>query len=354
MRQPTTVELSVEDREGDYVAGDPSTATVTLASAQAPSVLVLGDTETDTSPERSIVYSQLAFPDTGTDTVFVGRDDLFADSLASGGGQGVLNAPLLLTETEGLNSDVAAEIERLGASRAIILGGVNAVSEQVADDLADVVDTVDRVEGPTRLETAVDLAGEITDTSTSTAVLARAYPAEGSSDDTQAFADSLAAGAWAAEAQIPVLLTETDVLSEPTSAWLEASGVTEVVVIGGVDAIGDDVVTALDALGITVTRVEGPNRAGTATAIADARGAATAADAEASILVDGQAEFGWTDAFPAALYASQDLRPIVLASGDVVPPETGVYLTDGGTDLVCGTLTSTVACTAAAVLLGID
>ncbi|MEE8603631.1 choice-of-anchor B family protein [Euzebya tangerina] len=340
---PLTLNAGEPSGPGDPSDPGPDEPTTTVLPSQ------------EESPDRSIVWSELAFPDGGADVVLIGRDDLFADSLASGGAQGTLNAPLLLTGTEGLDADVAAEIERLGASRAIILGGEVALSAQVATDLAAVVDTVDRVEGPTRLETAVDLADEITeDTPTDTVMLARAYPSDGDGDPTQAFADSLAAGGWAAEATIPVLLTQTDVLSAPTSAWLGAHGVTNVVVIGGEAAISADVVSSLESAGITVTRTEGPNRAGTATAIAAARGADTAADAAANILVDGAAEFGWTDAFPAALYASQELRPIVLTADDVIPPETTVYLTDGGTDLVCGTLTSTTACTAAGVLLGID
>ncbi len=361
-----TVELTVIAGD-DYIPGDPASATVTLQAGDQASVTEL---EADDNVARSIELSQLVFPpdsdtptdtdgrfaqedDTSTDTVLIGRDNLFADSLSSGGAQGVLGAPLLLTPGEGLDDRVADEIERLGAERAILLGGVDALSEEVADDLEDVVDTVDRVEGPTRLETAVAVADELVDTSSDTAILARAYPAD-DGEPTQAFADALAAGAHAADVQLPLLLTQTDVLSTSTSEWLESNDIANVVVIGGNLAISDEVVTDLEDLGITVTRVGGESRAETAVSIAAARGAATAADADSSLLVDGANADAWADAFPAALFASQQLTPIVLVSGDTVPPETETYLTDGGTPLVCASLTTEAACEAAADLLGID
>ncbi len=86
-------------------------------------------------------------------------------------------------------------------------------------------------------------------------------------------------------------------------------------------------------------------------AIASERGAATAGLADSSILIDGEDPDAWADAFPATLLASRSVTPIVLTSGDVMPPATEGYLAGGGTPLVCGTLTSSAVCAVAVGLL---
>lgn len=298
---------------------------------------------------RAIAWSRVALPDAGASVVLLGRDDVFADSLASGGAQGILDAPLLLTGAEALDPRVSAELDRLGADRVVLLGGPAAVSDQVAEQLAASGLAVERLQGATRIETAIAIADSVAAQAT-TAVLARAYPDAQGEDPGRAFADALAAGALAAERDLPLLLTETGQLSASTAAYLAASTISEVIVVGGVAAVSDLVVSDLEALGVTVTRVAGDSRFATATALAAERGAVDASAADASVLVDGEHPDAWADAFPAALYAGSATIPIVLAAGDTLPPPTAEYLDGRDTLLVCGTTITAAGCTAAADL----
>jgi putative cell wall-binding protein len=351
--------------EATYSGDDnfnPSSDTVTQTVEPHPRSITVVDTDTGADPVgQAIAWSRHAIPTSdiigfaqvGARTVLLGRADLFADSLASGGAQGRLDAPLLLTGRDKLDWRVTEELQRLRADTVILLGGTAALSAEVASDLDERGYNVRRLAGSTRIETAVEIARTIAPT-TSMAIVARAFPAP-DGEPTQGFADALAAGALAADLGVPLLLTETDRLSAATASYLRQAMVTNTIVIGGTAAIGDEVLDELTAMGITPTRSAGATRFATATAIAATRGAATAADADGIILVDGGAADAWADAFPAALFASRTLTPIVLANGDVMPEATTAYLVGGNTTpLICGTSVSTVACTAAQIVIQRD
>ena len=309
------------------------------------------DAEDNTA--RSIAWAHLALPTTGAGAlapvVLLGRDDLFADSLASGGAQGALDAPLLLTGGDAVDPRVHTELERLGAERVVLLGGRAALSDDLEQELVGSGFTVERVSGPSRIETAVAVAAAFSSDAVS-AVLARAYPSADAGDPTQAFADALADGSLAAERGIPVLLTQTDRLNESTRTYLADAAITQLVVVGGTAAVSNAVLTDLQALGITVDRVAGPTRFATATAIAAERGAATAADAAGTVLLDGQHADAWADAFPAALYAGRSAIPVVLSTGTVLPDPTTAYLPSRRTGLVCASTLTPATCATAADL----
>lgn len=344
-----TVTLTVDDGRG---AQDRDEAAVTIEEQPdtAPPVRRL---DGDDNVARAIAWSRMDGVDGATlsaadpgRTVLLGRDDLFADSLASGGAQGLLDAPLLLTGGERLDPRVREELERLEAGRVLLLGGEAALSPRVADDLARAGFEIDRASGPTRIETAARLA-ELAAARARRAVLTRAYAP--TPDAT--FADSLAAGALAAQLRAPVLLTETSALSEPARDVLVAAGVREVLLIGGEDAISDAVREELEELGISVTRVRGASRVETAVEIAAARGFEAAAAARAAVLVDGRDGGAWADAFPAALWSAREAAGIVLASGSGLPRPTRAWLDGGGVPLVCGASTPERACDQAAAAL---
>jgi putative cell wall-binding protein len=123
--------------------------------------------------EAALAWSRYAVPDGGAPTVLLARDDDFADALASGGMQGALRAPLLLTPSAQLDPRVDAELDRVGAERVVILGGRAAVSAEVERSLTDSGRSVARAFGD---------------------------PA----DPTRGFADSLGAGALSATTGWPL------------------------------------------------------------------------------------------------------------------------------------------------------
>ena len=81
--------------------------------------------------------------------------------------------------------------------------------------------------------------------------------------------DALVAGAPAYAAGLPVLLTEAGSLSSSAASALEALDVEQVLVVGGTTVVSAEVVTDLEALGLTVERLAGADRRLTALAVAE-------------------------------------------------------------------------------------
>ena len=306
----------------------------------------------------SVTVSQQTFVD-GTRSLFqqivpgavatealLASDTVFADALASGALQDT--RPLLLNDPDALEDEVLEEIQRLGVGAVWILGGVDAVGQDVEDALAAEGLDVRRIAGPTRLETAQAVAELV---GTAQPLLARAFPGDG--DATQAFADSLAAGGWAADGGHSVLLSQTEMLSDSTAAHLEASIASEATLVGGPAALADAVLDAVRSLGFTSDRVAGDNRFATAARIAAERGFGPDRMADTVIISEGQADDAWEGGFTAAAPAAVFDAPILLANGDDLPPETLAALADmveADADVMC--LAAAAACEAAIEAIG--
>lgn len=312
-----------------------------LGPAVAQSLGDIGVIKDDDTPDNAEVAVRLS--ELTSDTVqriMIGRSDGFADSLSSALLQ--RHGPLLLVPSGGPVGDrVRLEMGRHTVEEVIVLGGESAIEPAVVDELVALGYTVHRRQGATRFETAIDIARQDAPTAT-TAVLARAFPAAGSTDETQAWADSIAAGAMAAELEAPVLLSQTEVLTGATRAYLEESAVEEVLLIGGTAALGQAVEDELRSMGLTTVRIAGGDRFETAVEIAARRGASTAADASRVVLVDGQAPDGWAAGFAAASHASDTGAPIILTAGDVIPPATETYLEAAASPTFAGATTPLV------------
>lgn len=329
-------------------------AVVMLLALAVPASAQVSTTRLDGGPTpagQAVAWSQASFaPGTAPD-VIIARDDDFADALGSGAVQGLLDAPLLLTDTTVLSPETAAELARLDADNVIVLGGEEAVAPTVVTAIEALGMTTERIAGPTRLETAVAIIDRFFPTATEV-VLARAFGT--AEDQTQAFADTLTVGPFSAAANIPVLLTSTDILEEPTAAALSALPVHTVTIVGGTAAISQGVADATaaaiddgdEATDEAVNRVAGDNRFATAAALNAELFYETADQAPRIILVDGQADDAWTGGFPAGAQAGNGAAT-VLANGDALPPETAAYLQGAGVPLICGPGVSETACDAA-------
>ena len=284
----------------------------------------------------------------------------FADALASGGVQGAWDAPLLLLDPDatsaagsGVHQAVADELSRLGVQRVTLLGGAAAISEHTEGDLRAAGFTVDRLSGPTRVDTAIAVA-EAAHPAPTRILLARAFGSD--TDPTAAFADSLAGGAAAVAADAPLLLTDSAVLSPPLAGWLDRTpSVEEVVVLGGTAAVGTDVAAALEARGLQVTRLAGPDRLATASATTAWAREALASDDDPPptdgvlLVLDGYDPLAWADGFAAALAADPSTGGgIVLANTDLgtIPAAMAAPLLDApaASEVVCGTFLALRQC----------
>ncbi|MEZ0165813.1 cell wall-binding repeat-containing protein [Kineococcus sp. LSe6-4] len=204
---------------------------------------------------------------TTSSTVIVANGEVTGiDALAASYLAGVKDAPILLTQRDSVPSQTAAAIASLNPSTVIVLGDTNAVSASTYSSLVG-SKTGQRIDGPNRFATAVDVMTEAGVTPPKTVFLARGdqYGAG------QVAADALAAGPAAFKNRIPVLLTNQDSLPAETLAALNTAGVTKVYVLGNSNAVSDAVYTQVDNLASVtdIERIQGSDRTATAAAIAN-------------------------------------------------------------------------------------
>lgn len=222
-------------------------------------------------PDRYATSVQISRERFGeSDTVVIATGAQFADGLAGSALAGVYRAPVLLTRHGWLPQVVADEIVRLGAERAIILGGPNAVGLDVEYHLEDLGLEIERIGGADRYETAALIAERVFE-------LSDMWLFEGSQMIFIArgdlFADALAVSPVAYAHRSPVLLVGPDMLPALTVDVMQRYNITSVAVLGGASAVSVPVENGVKALfedpGETVERIDGANRYETAANIAE-------------------------------------------------------------------------------------
>lgn len=197
----------------------------------------------------AVAVSAMAFPDGAPAVVIAGvggeSHALSAVPLAV-----ALAGPLLVSRPGALSTQTAEEVRRLGADRAVLLGDGSVLSDQVAADLREAgVSDVQRIAGDDEFATA-GLVAERIGAANGEAVLV-------STGDPGGLAAALAAGAMAAPAGRPVLLTTRAQLPDATRRAIEEAGVTRLTIVGDAAAISTTVEEGLRSSGLLVERLRG-------------------------------------------------------------------------------------------------
>lgn len=242
--------------------GESKVITQTVVSVSTNYLPVYGLTRLDTA----VSASELAFPD-GAKTVVIATAFNWPDALGGAALAGAYDGPILLTSPTDLPRQVQSEIDRLGATDAIILGSSAAVSTAVEDTLKRGLGTahVRRLQGRNRYETAVAVAEATIDR------LGDAYDGTAFVATGENFPDALGASPLAAAANWPIYLTAADSLTPASLSSMKAQGVTNALILGSTRAVSSGVQTSLNtALGGSshTTRLQGTNRYETAAVIA--------------------------------------------------------------------------------------
>lgn len=182
----------------------------------------------------------------------------YADALSASGLAGRLDAPILLVSQDIVGAETLAEIRRLGAGRAVIVGGSAAVSERVAATLRAAGLRVERVAGRDRYATAREAAR---------------FAAEGSPEECYVvrgddFADALALAPVAYRQGAAVLLAQPG-----ETPWDALAAIREVrpgcvTVVGGSRGVEPRVQALISSLGVACERVAGADRFETAARLA--------------------------------------------------------------------------------------
>jgi Tol biopolymer transport system component len=195
-------------------------------------------------------------------TVVIARADLYPDALAAAPLGGKVGGPVLLSPPGGATPELIAEIKRLGATTAYLIGDTTALSAKVDEDIAAAgVTTIVRIGGTTRYDTAALIGERVGGTSV--------YVVRG--DD---WTDAAAVSALAAFQHRPVLLTPATALSPAVSDAITALHATSAIIVGGTSAVSASDEHSLNLLGVTTTRLAGADRWATSAAVASSAVAA--------------------------------------------------------------------------------
>lgn len=261
--------------------------------------------------ETAVLASQEGWD--SSDVVVLARYNDYADALAGAPLAAKYDAPLLLTHSNKLTASTKEEIERLGASKVVVLGGTAAVGKEVVDQLTDLGLSIDRVSGANRVETAAEVAKILAeDSEVKEAVVVDGYN----------FPDALSVASYAAVNGQPILLTRTNKLSSGTAKVLDELGIEKTVVVGGTAAVSDTVLVKLPY----AKRVSGKNRYETAVEVAKYYGI----DSNHLYVATGRQ---FADALSSAALAAKEGTGILLV-GKNLPTEVSGYLSDNNIDAV--------------------
>jgi putative cell wall-binding protein len=150
------------------------------------------------------------------------------------------------------------------------------------------------------------------------------------------FPDAMAASATSWNEGLPILLTPKDSLATEASGAIINLGIQQVIVMGGPDAISDNVLTQLEALGVTVFRIAGIDMTDTAQllghfelnrtaapgfTVRDGLGWSMFANNAGLTVTRGD---NWQDALSASSFAGRNRSPLLVTFD---PNTVGTFLT---------------------------
>lgn len=171
----------------------------------------------------------------GLPVLYVATGMDYPDALTVGARAGRDGVPVLLTHPDTLRQVSAQALTELAPQSVIVVGGTTAISDEVVEQISQIVPETSRIAGEDRYETAALIAGSYEFDST-------AMVASG-----QDFPDALAGAALAGHEGIPLLLARADRVPVVTDVMLDHLSPDHVVLLGGPLALNAPVQEAIDA-----------------------------------------------------------------------------------------------------------
>lgn len=172
----------------------------------------------------------------GADRVYLASGEAYPDALVGSARAAIEGAPVLLTRGDHLPQATSAALAALKPGEVVVLGGPVAISEDVVSRVAEETGVeVQRIGGDNRYETATLLAEGIE------GPVDLSFVASGTD-----YPDALTGAAIAGSRELPILLTRPDKLPATTGGALEGREPTRIVVLGGPEAIAEDILDSLE------------------------------------------------------------------------------------------------------------
>lgn len=180
-----------------------------------------------------------------SENVVLVNDSAIADALAATPLAEELNAPILLTGKNKLNSTTKSEIERLGATNIYLIGGESVLSDDLS---AEISGRTYRIAGSSRETTALAIAKKINELNPVKTIAVV--------NGNTGLADAVSIASVAAEKDMAIILSNPKSGISASKDFINSTGIEKSYVIGGDKAVSDYVMSSLPG----AERVSGSNR----------------------------------------------------------------------------------------------
>lgn len=206
--------------------------------------------------ETAIKISQAGW--TKSDTAVLVNDNSIADALSATPFAKAKDAPILLTQSNKLDSGTKAELKRLGVKNVYLIGGSIALSSEIEKQLNAENINFERISGNSRYDTSLKLAEKLNkEKSISKIVVVNGE---------KGLADAVSVGAIAAQENMPIILSDSDNGTEVADNFIDSKDIEKSYVIGGTYSISNSVERNLP----NATRIAGSSRSETNAKIIEA------------------------------------------------------------------------------------
>lgn len=245
-----------------------------------------------------------------TNKVILVNRDKYPDAIsATNISQG--DYPVLYTRVDDVDGKTISLLKSMNLDEIYILGGTLSVSDNVVTKLSnDLSVKVTRVAGRSRYDVNVNAIRQ-NHSKASHLILASG----------EVYADALYGVSYANTMDAPVVLSNTNTLSDSTIQLLEDLDTTQVTIIGGKLSVTGLVESQLGSLGISVNRIAGRNRY-----IGSAEVARSSYETPQNVVIASGEVF--SDALVSAPLAQKLNAPILLVKNDQIDNEVNEYLKD--------------------------
>lgn len=273
------------------------TSTVFLSPKKAYASTLTGRLGGVDRYETAVKISQAGWETSENIVLATGED--FPDALSAAPLARQLDAPILLTDKDQIDSRVEAEIDRLHAKNVFIVGGDGVVSDKVKNKLEQKKLTVKRLYGVDRYSTSIAVAEYISTIKDGTEIVVA------TGED---FPDALSIAPVAARMGMPIILTEKGKLPDSAKKYISREGITKSYIIGGNGVISDSVKNVLPG----AERISGQDRYETNVAVMNRFAGELKLD-EVYMAVGED----FPDALAGSALAPKTSSPIILTYGDI-------------------------------------
>lgn len=181
-----------------------------------------GNNRYETSKAISMQFSN-------SDTIILATGENYADALCAIPLAQKYDCPIILTESNNLNITSKDEIQRLCTKNVLIIGGTDAISQNIEDIIKSMGIEATRIFGNNRYETSLEIAKHI---GTSNGI----FLATGEN-----YADALSSGPIASNLSMPIILSTKDFLTDTINDYIANNTIPYTYIIGGTEVISNNV-----------------------------------------------------------------------------------------------------------------